>query len=230
MLVDPPRPDPDPPSVRERLFLIAHDEDKNFRPRLHLPALGIGLAGAAVIDLLIANRLHITAGTADLTDYFDHSPTGNPVTDHVLRTVRTMTPRPPLSALLTLLGPDLYERTLGQLVAAGVLLRTSRRIRATYRPADIATMVRIRAKVRYRLNGDQDNNVVTDALCALVSALQLHDCLLFFLSTSEIEALIQPVIRRIPELAADGTPITAIPRVAAAVRHAVGDLATAVFR
>jgi len=223
MLPNPPLPDPDPPSVRERLFLIAHDEDKNFRPRLHLPALGIGLAGAAVIDLLIANRVRITDGRADLTDYFDHSTTGDPVTDHVLRAVRALTPRPPLPALLTLLGPDLYERTLGQLVAAGVLLRAGRRLRAVYRPADIATLVRIRGKVRYRLNGDQDNNVVTDALCAVVSALQLHDCLLFFLSTGEIEALMRPVIQRIPKLAADQASLAAIPDVAVAVQHAAAD-------
>jgi hypothetical protein len=37
-------------SVREQLFLLAHDEYREFRPRIHLSALGIGLAGAALID------------------------------------------------------------------------------------------------------------------------------------------------------------------------------------
>jgi hypothetical protein len=32
--------------VRDALFLLAHDDDHGFRPRLCLPTLGVGLAGA----------------------------------------------------------------------------------------------------------------------------------------------------------------------------------------
>jgi hypothetical protein len=223
----------EPPNVRDQLFLIAHDEEKRFRPWINVGAIGIGLAGATVMDLLIANRVMVHGGKAYLVDPYERTLTRDALTDYVLLTVRDMEPTPPLAALLAHLGPAMYDRTLGGLLNAGFLSRLTRRRRANYGPTDPGLMVSIRSKVRYRFNGDLSATIVTDALCALVSAVQLHDALMFHLRRSEVDDRLQEISARIPMLVArdmPGSPSSAIPDVADAVRQAIGDLATAVFR
>ncbi|WP_170047146.1 GOLPH3/VPS74 family protein [Couchioplanes caeruleus] len=43
--------------------MLAHDETRSLKPHLHVPAIGVGLAGAALTDLLIANRVHVVQGS-----------------------------------------------------------------------------------------------------------------------------------------------------------------------
>lgn len=215
--------------VREQLFLLAHDEDNHLRPRLHVPALGVGLAGAGIIDLMVAHRIHISNGRAYVSDLYDTQGSGDPVTDHVLQRLRSLRAAPLLPALLRELGPDLYPRTLGALTAQGVITQGRRFGRIRYEVARPALANRIRGKVRYRINGNDRPKVDTDALCALISALNLQDCLIFQLSRDQTDDLLFQIATQIPSKVMVGDPVAAIPKVAYAVHQAVGDLATAPF-
>lgn len=213
--------------VREHLFLLAHDEDRKCRLRIHQPALGIGLAGAALIDLLIADRIHLANGRIYLTDLYDRTSILDPINDHVLGTIRRVRSAVPVVELIKKLAPEMYERTCGSLIADGVLDQTARWGRRQLALRTSGTVVRIRSKLRQRADGRGAADLPTDALCALISALNLHECMLFWRSRAELEPRLQSVVEEIPFLAARGSPVAAIPHIAQAVRHAVGDLGTA---
>ncbi len=211
--------------VREQLFLLAHDEEHKFRLRIHAPALGIGLAGAALVDLLIAERIHLTGGRIFISNHYDRSSTQDPVNDYVLNLLRSR-PAVPLLELLKGLGPAMYERTRGALIADGVLAETGR-WRRHHTLLTPSAVIRVRAKARRRVDGHGDADIHTDALCALVSALNLHGALLFWQTRAEVEPRLQGITADIPRLAARGSPVIAIPDISAAVQRAVGDISTA---
>jgi hypothetical protein len=219
-------------TVREHLFLLAHDEDKKLRPLIHPSTLGVGLAGAGIIDLLIDDRIHIDHGRAYVTNLYNRTRTGDPITDDVLTIVHAVQPAPPLPRLLRDLAGGLYERTQAGLVAAGVLIRVERRLRSHYALTQPMATVSIRAAVRSRLDGKTYQSVdylIVDALCALISALGLQHSLMAFSTAREINEQLQQITARIANLS-HGGPTGAIPLVSAMVREAVGDDATAVYR
>jgi len=51
-----------PSSVRERLWLLAHDEYNDMRPRINVRALDIGLAAATLVDLLLWEHIKVAGG------------------------------------------------------------------------------------------------------------------------------------------------------------------------
>jgi hypothetical protein len=220
------RPGLDPTLVREQFFLLAHDETRQMRPRLHLPALSAGLAGATVMDLLVANRVMVESGSLR-PDWFQRTSTGDPVTDDVLGMIMENAPGPALTALIRAAAPGIYERTTAALVHRGVLVEgPPRRWRKgkEYAIAHEGISVRARARVGYRMEGRDGPSPEADSLCSLVSALGLHGALMRG-SRSEIEPLLQQVIRDLPENAA-GHPVGQAPAVATAVLSVVQDLAT----
>lgn len=220
-------------SVREQLFLLAHDEYREFRPRIHMSALGIGLAGANLIDLIYLYRVGVAGTRAVIADLYDTTLTGDPVQDHVLTIMRQVRPTPSMRDLLIGLGPEMYDRTLGGLLAAGVVVPTRRWMRSGHQAADLGRLAAIRGSIRYRANGQKARAFATDALCVLVSALDLHSCLVFDLTDREVDVLLQRVIAEIPVLASrteQTAPLAAVPEVGLAVRDAVAELANAVYR
>ncbi|HEX8346953.1 MAG TPA: hypothetical protein VF657_19780, partial [Actinoplanes sp.] len=91
------------------------------------------------------------------------------------------------------------------------------------------TSVYIRAEIRSRVDGRSRPNVYTDSLCALIWALNMHDCLFIALGRADVDELLVTVMQHIPDVAPTGSPLQAIPHIAQSVRLAVGDLATAAF-
>lgn len=213
---------PDPPLIREQLFLLAHDEDRNLRPWIHLPALGVGLAGAALLDLLISAGPRPSPGS-------DAPPSPpirrDPGTQHVLHHLAGVLP-----AVLREIGPGLYDKTSAALTARGYIVQDRRWGRGRYHLADVSPLIRIRAKVRHRITDRlPDPTPDIEALCALIWALNMPDCLIFDLSRADLDAVLHDVTARMPDWADPGNPSTCIPQVARAVREAVAHLALAAF-
>ncbi|GAA2891373.1 hypothetical protein Acy02nite_74900 [Actinoplanes cyaneus] len=222
------RPGLDPVLVREQFFVLAHDETRHMKPRLHVPALAAGLAGATVMDLLIAERVTIESGTV-VPDWHQRESTGDPVTDDVLAIIMARTPGPALPALIRSAAPGLYERTTAALVHRGLIVELpARRWRKKeYEIADEGVAVRVRAKVGYRMDGRDQPTPDADCLCGLVSALGLHGALLRG-TRAEVEPLLLKVMAELPERARPSRhPVGRAPAVAAAVLAVVQDLATA---
>jgi hypothetical protein len=197
------------------------------RPRLHVPALAAGLAGATVMDLLIAQRIMIESGTA-VPDRYQRETTGDPVSDDVLAIIMDKTPGPPLPVLIRATAPGLYERTTAALVHRGLLVEGAPRRwrKKEYQLADEGVAVRVRAKAGYRIDGRDGPSPDADCLCGLVSALGLHGALLRG-TRAEVEPLLRQVMRELPERARPSRhPVGQAPAVAAAVLGVVQDMAT----
>lgn len=212
--------------------MLAHDETRSLKPHLHVPAIGVGLAGAALIDLLIAKRVHIVHGSPYLHRSYNPGPAGDPVTHQVLTMIGNLRHTPGLHLLLREPGPEPYDQTLDALITKDVITRDRRWGRTRYELTRIAPAARVRQSVRYRIEGGQWPEPHIDALCALTWALNLQHCLVVDLTDTEISDLLRGVTHRIAELVRwfdPDWPAAAIPEVADAVRTAIGALATSPY-
>ncbi|MBN1173609.1 MAG: GPP34 family phosphoprotein [Micromonosporaceae bacterium] len=220
-------------SVRDRLFLLAHDDFRGFRPYLHQPTLAVGLAGAALVDLMMAERIHLHGQHALISDPYDTRPAPDPIGDHTLATIRPpydpRTGMPQLKDLILALASDMYQRTQGLLVAAGVLTRVRRRLgRVHHQPTDPAIVTRIRGGPRTAVQGTAETSTIQiDALCALLRVLHLHDTL-YLGTTQETEARLRHITARLRRNAHGHA--AGIPAVIEAVDAGVGDLTVATYR
>jgi hypothetical protein len=196
--------------LRAELYLVAHDDDRgtaHVNPRV----LAVGLAGAVMLELWLAGRVYpgwrFDAGAArwvpgpgQLAVVAPH-PVGDPLADAALAAVRSVRrSSPPEHQLRDWLRQfaftDPYERVRADMVAAGVLRRTSRRrygvARDRYLATDGAWAVRARARIRSAAwSGDAaapDGTAEPDrqctALCGLVDVLELVP----YLYSSELTA------------------------------------------
>jgi hypothetical protein len=230
-----------PSSVRERLWLLAHDEYNDMRPRINVRVLDIGLAAAALVDLLLWDRITVDGGlihwNAD-----NRGTVGDPIARDMLRVIAAG-PAPRLAEVLhearaELLGgapspfQDLYQHTRAVLVAGGYLAEQRRRLWGTrYTLADSTLIFSIRGQLNYvlALHPRRSASLANDCLIALVWALELHSRLPMPYSTSEAEPILSAITGDIPRHAGEGSPVTVVPHLVQLVRHAVGDLATAAF-
>jgi len=220
----------DPHLVREQLFVLAHDEHRGgWKERLHQPALSVGLAGAAIIDLLIDRRVHLVNQAVTVTDLYDRSVTGDAVTDGVLGLVRQRSL--PLPAILDRVAGGMYERTRGGLVHRGVLVEKPLRVLGV-RLSDRVVLaheyiaIRNRAKVVRRADGRDGPTPAADAMCVLLLALGMQDCLI--LPREEADRGLNLVLQQMQATEVPEHRLLAhdIIEVAEAVQYAVHDLAT----
>lgn len=223
-----PRVTRDIASVRDQLWLLAHDETRDLRPRLDVRALNVGLAGATVVDLLLQDRVHLRDGRVRLRGY-QTGPTADPIAAAVLTTIRDRR-EPRLAELLRDPTLHLYDRTVAALIAAGTLVEHRRLLRGSrYRLVDDAIAPWIRSQFIRRLYKTDVRDSALDALCALVWALNLHSTLLLPYSTAEADTILRTITEQIPARAGTVSRLAVIPHLAGLVRHAIGDLATAPF-
>jgi hypothetical protein len=175
--------------LRAELYFVAHDDDRgtaHIRPRV----LAVGLAGAVLLELWLAGRVYpgwrfdpATArwmpGPGQLAVVVPH-PLGDPLADAALAAVRSVRrasqpERQLRDWLRQFTFTDPYERVRADMVAAGVLRRTSRRrygmARDRYVATDDAWAVRARARVRSAVTATPDRQCT--ALCGLVDVLHL---------------------------------------------------------
>lgn len=209
--------------LHQELYLLGHDEAG--RPRTHLPALRLGLAGAVLLELVLTERLRLASGQLVV---YDSTPLGDSVTDTVVTALvadRAQQDRD-LRVWLRRLARDADERTRGGMVAAGLLVRvTSRRLgimsSTRYEPtSDVPTAV-ARAAPRYAVHGRQEPDAQCAALCALLAILQLQNAL--YLDLPGIEVLAR--LRQIGVL-----QVRPVREIVTVVDAMIRDLAVAVYR
>jgi hypothetical protein len=228
------------PSVRDRLWLLAHDEDNGLRPLIDVRALDIGLVGATLADLLLGEHIQIRQGCL-----YPHARHREAVLDPIATGILSgITVGPGLrltdvfrsaraETSAQVLNPfqRVYERTVAALVSCGALLAERRVLRSTrYRPADPHLLSSVRAQFTRRLAFPHDPpDPAVDSLCALAWVLNLHSALLTPFSTSEADTILAGIVAQILARARRDSPLTVLPDLAQGVRLAVGDLATAPF-
>jgi hypothetical protein len=229
-------------SVRDRLWLLAHDEHYDLRPLVDVRALGIGLVAATLTDLLLQDRIYVQRGLIYLNRRHT-GPAADPIAADILSAIAE-NPAPRIADVVRGARPDvlddghnpyqrLYDRTIAGLVVAGHLLEQHRKLRNTrLQFADPNLVTSIRADLRARLvtyhsRGQLDP--ATDCLCALVLALNLHSVLVLPFTTGEAEQILVEITGGIPARAGRGSPLSIVPLLVQIVRNAVGDLATAPF-
>jgi Golgi phosphoprotein 3 (GPP34) len=173
-------------SLRDDLFLLAHDDGG----RLAIPDahIGAGLAGATLIELLLARRVAVIDGRLDV---LDRSPTGDDEVDATLQAIDANTAPCGPRAWVSWISHGAYERTVEALVAAGVVGRTTRRrlglvMVGRCLPSNQEDLVRVRSRVRFAIHGRELPDEATAALCGLVRVLRLEASLLLSMPRSDL--------------------------------------------
>jgi hypothetical protein len=152
--------------LHQELYLFAHD--RNGTPAIHLPSLSVGLGAAALADLVLTDRLAISAGRLVVRQAVA---AGEPVTDSILAAVAATATRD-LGHWLRGVAGNIYERATGALVAAGLLTVGGRRRR--YRPADPTQASVACARMRWATYGHEYPDPQCAALCGLTAVLRLE--------------------------------------------------------
>ncbi len=157
----------------QALFLAAHDE--RGESLIHLPSLGLGLAGAAVLDLLLEKRLALqnTQAWALVTEPF-----GDLVTDTLVRTLGRDGAPYPLAFWLKAGAAGMYDQVAHVLTAEGRLIAAGRRRfgkrRQVLIPADPVTLARMQTDLLHVFHGRTTGDPCWAALCGLLGALRLE--------------------------------------------------------
>ena len=179
----------------QELWLLGHDEHGT--PHIHLPSLNIGLAGAVLIELVMAERITLRAGTICV---YDRKRVGEPLLDATRTAIANERGQRLLPIWLRWIAEDIYERTTGAMIAAGLVVReVSRRHllarRETYRPTDPLAASRTRGAVSYAVRGHDNPDWQCVALCGLLGALSLQDVLYLAGSSSDLRNRLQQIGR-----------------------------------
>jgi hypothetical protein len=196
--------------LHQELFLFAHDDDGN--PYIHQPSLSAGLAGAVLLDLVLADNLAISDGKVAVRG---RHPLGDPVADGLLAAIAETHDRRHLSSWIRAIAGDIYHRSSGGLLAAGLLSRMTSR-RSFGRRQDL-----LRPTDRYAVYGRTYPDLQCAALCGLVAAVRVERCLHFNLPASEIVTTLRRIAEQNCPQAID---------VLAAVDATIGQLAVQVYR
>src|SRR5215831_4787652 len=151
------------PSVRTDVFLLAHDDGG--RLVASEAAVGTGLAGATLIELLLAGRVAVADGRLDV---IDSALTGDEESDATLEAIAANTAPCGPRAWVSWISHGAYERVSEQLAAAGVVRRTTGRrlgLLPVQRclPAEDDDLIRVRARVRYAIHGTRPPDSATAA-------------------------------------------------------------------
>ncbi|MEU8082546.1 GPP34 family phosphoprotein [Micromonospora sp. NPDC049101] len=219
--------------LRDELFLLGHDDDSG-QPQIHRQALALGLAGAVLIDLVLAGRVAFDPADGDDQPGAErrlwlrlHEPFGDLIADSALSSIQYARPAPSLRGWVRGFAGDLYERTRAGLVAGGILRHQQRRrfgglARSDrYLLVDVKWPIVARARLHYIATGRDQPDNHTAALAGLVTTLGLLNHLYLADDIAVLAAQLHAIAERHYQPVRDIT---------AAVDAAVGDLATAAYR
>ena len=173
-------------SLRTDVFLLAHDDAGRLVGSE--AGIGAGLAGATLIELLLANRVAVADGRLDV---IDSALTGDEESDATLEAIAANTAPCGPRAWVSWISHGAYERTATALERAGAIRRTTtRRFGLLTVSRCIASnpddMVRLRSRLRYALHSPDLPDAETAALCGLVRVLRLESALLLSMPTAEL--------------------------------------------
>ena len=198
--------------LHQQLYLMAHDDQGG--AYIHLPSLGLGLAGAIVLDLMLAERLAVHEGVVWARA---EQPTGDPLTNTVLQAIDHLENQRSLLFWIRLISTDAYDRVSGGLISGGLLSRTTTKRRLGTRkdvfvPTDLGVSARIQSTVLHLFHGRSAGDPATAALCGLIGVLCLERTL------DSAEGTANQVRKRLRQVADEHVPSARI------VLDLVGDL------
>ncbi|NRQ32843.1 GPP34 family phosphoprotein [Nonomuraea sp. NN258] len=207
--------------LHQELYLISHDHSG--KPLIHQSSMALGLAGAVLLDLALRERLTIVQGQASVSD---RTPVGDAVTDSLIPQIAQDRANRDVKFWIKRLAPDMYDRTCGSLVAAGVLTKvTKRRLGmlpyTRYQLTDMAAVVRAAAGVRSAVEGWKQPDDRSAALCGLVAVLRVETELYLDQPSSQL-------VGRLRTIARESTP--AVQDVVTIVETLIAEAALAVYR
>ena len=162
----------------QAVFCCAHDE--HGQALIHLPSLSLGLAGAAVLDLMLDKRLALRGGQASvLLD----EPFGDLVTDTLIRTLGRDGAARPLAFWLRAGAVGMYAQVAHVMTASGQLTVSSgthrtlgvvRRHVQVLLPSDPVTLARMQTDLLHVVHGRRSGEPTWAALCGLIGVLRLE--------------------------------------------------------
>ena len=204
----------------QALFLTAHDE--HGEPLIHRPSLGLGLTGAALLDLMLDKRLALQDNQAWAPDA---EPCGDLVTDTLVRTVGRDGARRPLAAWLREGTAGMYGQVAHVLTTSGqVVPGTYRRLglrRQVMIPTDPVIRARMQTDLLHVYHGRRTGGPSWAALCGLIGVLRLQRAL-------DVETGTHETLTRLRWIANTQVPDCAA--VLAAIKALHGDMALAAYR
>ncbi|HEX4815784.1 MAG TPA: GPP34 family phosphoprotein [Nonomuraea sp.] len=206
--------------LHQDLYLLAHDQSG--KPLIHQSSMALGLAGAALLDLALDGRVAVARGRVAVSGR--PAPTGDAVADHLLAFVASAPGdvRVPIRKA----AADACVRTREALIAAGVLVRVTKRVMGVvpttrYVAADIASVVRASSGARSAVEGWKEPDTRCAALCGLVGVLRLEGELYLDQPPGEL-------VTRLREIAGSGSREVA--ELVSVVDTLVTEAAIAVYR
>ncbi|MCK2220095.1 GPP34 family phosphoprotein [Actinomadura sp. ATCC 31491] len=212
--------------LHQDLYLIAHDQSGKLL--VHPASMGLGLAGAAMLELALAGRVAVARGRVAAS--VPSRPAADPAdaADDFSGDLLALVTREPgdVRTPVKKAAGAAYERTREALVAAGVLRRTTKRVMGLlpttrYLIADIASVVRASSGARSAVEGWRQPDARCAALCGLVAALRLEEELYLDQPSGRLAA-------RLREIAREGSREVA--ELVGVVETLVGEAAVAVYR
>ena len=140
-------------SLRDEVFLLAHDDSG--RLRVAEAGLGVGLAGATLIELLLHRRIAVVEGRLEV---IDPVMSGRPEADDTVQAIRDNTAPCGPRAWVSWISHGAYGRAAEALESAGVITRTTTRLLGVVPvqrcvPTDLDDIVRVRSRVRFAVHG-----------------------------------------------------------------------------
>ncbi|RCG28660.1 GPP34 family phosphoprotein [Sphaerisporangium album] len=124
------------PSLADDLFFVMHDNATG-RTRLHLRLASLGLAGAVLGELMLAERLTMdVASGQDRLYVTTRDATGDPVTQNVLDQVAAE-PQHPVLTWLLFFARTVYADVATRMIAANLLKPATRNLLKQQRPVPV---------------------------------------------------------------------------------------------
>ncbi|MEV4149858.1 GPP34 family phosphoprotein [Amycolatopsis sp. NPDC049691] len=196
----------------DSFFFLGHDEFTG-RPVLSRTSLGIGLAGAALCDLLFTDRITVEAGRVRA---IATRPPGIPTADHVFSEIVSETGTYRVRDWVDHLRGELPSIAADNLVAQGLVRRTPvllRRFR--YPPADLLVSTAARSKARAAVFGIDRPDPHAACLALLAWTAGVDDLCEPELDRARVRAWMEDTHHAMPRRIAD--VIAGVAAVAAAV-------------
>lgn len=207
-------------TLRDELYLLAHDD--RGEARIHAGSLGIGLAGAALIDLVLSRRMTVERGRLMMKDA---TRTNDAISDWIISQLATSSTVRELRWWIAGIAGDIYDRTTGGLHAKGIITKTVQRklLSSTvrYLPVNDTVVGPIRAMAWYVVHGRERPDDQCAALCGLIGVLRLEDALIVGVPPAELRGVLRQIL---------GYHTPPVQEITAAVEGLIGEAAMAVYR
>ncbi|GAB3905558.1 hypothetical protein GCM10029964_100990 [Kibdelosporangium lantanae] len=162
-------------SLSENLFFLGHDPFTG-KPRVRQDILDIGLAGAALADLVLDERVALDNGVVVLRNRYA---TGDPLTDRVLTMIAREAGRHGARDWVEHLRDKVFPVVTSGLADRGLVVpgetRGILRKSVTYLPADLRTASAPRARIRSAMLGRSRCDLPTATLALVAWAAGLDD-------------------------------------------------------